>query len=335
MSVVVSFGRFSYAIDVADSAAPAQRYSAWAQALGVPETGTLQPLDGDDGSFVVTLGASPYTAGSTTAMFCSEGAFAPYKTPPTSTTNVGYVLTGVDRMYGFAGRPEALVTFHPGSDCHSTGVQFQRAGSVSIFKGRIKRLSQEVNRLDFALRVDASGWELVVQPMDVVQPVKLFLGLPQYEFYSQDVAVGAIKAFTFVPSDIQPAPVQMAIRALAYVSSSGAAPVYGGTAERRISLGRKDHLTGVLGQGIGRVRGRTLDYANPENKPYRCRVRLVRDADGYQVREQWSDAEGRYEFQWIDERQSYSVIAYYLEHGKRAVVTDGLTLANGKVELMA
>ena len=41
-----------------------------------------------------------------------------------------------------------------------------------------------------------------------------------------------------------------------------------------------------------------------------------------------------YDFQYVDELQSYSVLAYYLEHGKRAVVTDGLTLANGKVELM-
>ncbi|CAN7474330.1 hypothetical protein [Variovorax paradoxus] len=334
MSVVVSFGRFGYAIDVADSAAPAQRYSAWAQALGVPETGTLLPLDGDDGSFVVTLGASPYTAGSTTAMFCSEGGFAPYKTTPSTTSSALYTLSGVDRMYGFGTRAEALMTFHPGADCQSTGVQFQRAGAVSIFKGRIKRLGQEINRLDFALRVDASGWELVVQPIDIVQTVKLFLGQPQYEMYSQDVAVGAIKALTFAVSDVPAAPLQAVARALAYVESNGAAPSYSGTARRRIVLGRKDHLTGVLGQGIGRVRGKTLDYANPANKPYCCRVRLIRETDGMQVRELWSGTDGSYDFQYVDELQSYSVLAYYLEHGKRAVVSDGLTLANGKVELM-
>ncbi|MGO4608485.1 hypothetical protein AB4142_19315 [Variovorax sp. 2RAF20] len=334
MSVNVSFGRFSYAIDVADSATPAQRYSAWAQALGVSDATTLQALDGDDVPYVVTLGASPYTGGSTTAMFCSEGGFAPYKVTPTTTSTASYALTSVDRMYGFGVRAEALTTFHPGGDCQSTGVLFQRAGAVSIFKGRIKRLGQEVNRLDFALRVDAAGWELVVAPIDVVQPVKLFLGLPQYEMYSQDVAVGAIKAFTFVPSDIAPAPIQTVIRAPAHVVSSGAMPPYGGTVQRRFALGRKDHLTGVLGQGIGRVRGRTLDYANPENKPYPCRVRLVREVDGLQLRELWSDANGNYDFQYVDELQSYSVFAYYLDHGKRAVVTDGLTLANGKVELM-
>ena len=97
---------------------------------------------------------------------------------------------------------------------------------------------------------------------------------------------------------------------------------------------RNDYLTGVLGRGIGRVRGVTLDYVNPLNKPYRCRVRLVREVDGLVLREQWSAADGSYDFQDIDELQSYTVLAYYLDHGKRAIVSDGLTLANGKVELM-
>lgn len=99
--------------------------------------------------------------------------------------------------------------------------------------------------------------------------------------------------------------------------------------------GRNDYVTGTLGAGVGRVRGFTLDYVNPLNKPYACRVRLVRETDGLVVREQWSKADGSYDFQYIDELQSYTVLAYYLDHGKRAVVTDGLTLANGKVEVMA
>lgn len=61
----------------------------------------------------------------------------------------------------------------------------------------------------------------------------------------------------------------------------------------------------------------------------------MRDIDGLLVRELWSKADGSYDFQFVDELQSYSVLAYYLDHGKRAVVSDGLTLANGKVELMA
>ena len=335
VSTTVSFGRLSFAIDVADSATPAQRYSAWAQALGVSETGTLQPLDADDTAFAVTLGASPYKDGSTTAMFASEGGFSPYRNAPANTNVVPYQLQTVSRMYGFTSRPEALVTFHPDTDCRSLGVLFQRAGAVSIFKGRIRSLSAETNRLDFALRVDASGWELVVQPLDLVQPVKLLGYISLIETYSLDVAVGDSKAFTFVPTDIEPAPVQTASRALVCVDSAGATPPYGGAASRAIGVGRKDHLTGVLGQGIGRLRGFTQEYVNPLNKPYRCRVRLLREPDGMVMRELWTAVDGSYDFQWIDELQSYTVLAYYLDHGKRAVVTDGLTLANGKVELMA
>jgi len=114
----------------------------------------------------------------------------------------------------------------------------------------------------------------------------------------------------------------------------GPAISYGRVAVAAFPRGRKDYLSGVLGEGIGRVRGYTLDYVNPLNKPYPCRVVLVREAGNLAVREQWSKADGSYDFQFVDELQSYTVVAYYLAHGKRAVVTDGLTLANGKVELM-
>ncbi len=109
---------------------------------------------------------------------------------------------------------------------------------------------------------------------------------------------------------------------------------YGAPKLLPLHQGRPDYLTGVLGSGIGRVRGFTLDYVNPLNKPYRSHVRLIRESDGMVVRDAWSGADGGYDFQWIDEQQSYTVVAYYVAHGKRAVITDGLTLANGRVELM-
>jgi len=110
---------------------------------------------------------------------------------------------------------------------------------------------------------------------------------------------------------------------------------YGVMRMRDMSRGRKDFVYGGFGQGVGRVRGFTLDYVNPLNKPYRCRVRLMREVDGVIVREVWSSEDGSYDFQYVDELQSYTVLAYYLDHGKRAVVSDGLSVANGKVEVMA
>ncbi|MGQ2992778.1 LamG-like jellyroll fold domain-containing protein [Variovorax sp.] len=97
----------------------------------------------------------------------------------------------------------------------------------------------------------------------------------------------------------------------------------------------RDYSYGWLGKGIGRIRGNTLDYVPPTNKPYRCRVRLVRDRDGQVVRAQWTAPDGGYDFQYIDELDTWSVWATYLDFGKRGEVSDGLTLANGKVELMA
>jgi hypothetical protein len=96
----------------------------------------------------------------------------------------------------------------------------------------------------------------------------------------------------------------------------------------------RDFRDPILGTGNGRVRGQTLEYALPSDKPYPCLVRLVREIDGLQIREAWSAADGSYDFQYLDELQSYTVLAYYLAHGKRALIGDGLTLANGKVELM-
>ena len=98
--------------------------------------------------------------------------------------------------------------------------------------------------------------------------------------------------------------------------------------------GRRNFQTDA-GEGIGRVRGVTQDYINPINQPYPCRVVLLRERDMLAVREQWSQVDGSYDFQYVDEVQSYTVVAFYSEHGKRAVIADGLTLASGKVERMA
>ena len=97
----------------------------------------------------------------------------------------------------------------------------------------------------------------------------------------------------------------------------------------------KDLLTGVLGQGIGRVSG-TVELKNtPDNTPLMRRVRLIRERDGLQVRETWSDpVTGIYDFTYIDELQTWTVVSYDYTHDERAVVADGLTLANGGVRLM-
>lgn len=86
--------------------------------------------------------------------------------------------------------------------------------------------------------------------------------------------------------------------------------------------------------GAGRVRNTVKEKGTP-NTPLRRRVRLVRERDGLVVREQWSDpVTGEYDFQFVDALQTYTVLSYDHTLNFRAVIADGLTLANGTVELM-
>jgi hypothetical protein len=94
----------------------------------------------------------------------------------------------------------------------------------------------------------------------------------------------------------------------------------------------KDYTTGVLGQGIGRVRGTVK--VTPSTPVFR-KVRLIREKDGLVIREKWSDPiTGAYDFQYVDEVQTYTVISFDHQHNYRAVLADNLTLANAGVELM-
>ncbi|MBS0402812.1 MAG: hypothetical protein JSS18_10070 [Proteobacteria bacterium] len=88
----------------------------------------------------------------------------------------------------------------------------------------------------------------------------------------------------------------------------------------------KDAITGMLGKGIGRVHGTVKRQDTPANMPLKRRVRLVRERDGLVVRELWSDpATGAYDFRYIDELQTWTVVAYDHEHNYRAVIADNLT----------
>lgn len=98
---------------------------------------------------------------------------------------------------------------------------------------------------------------------------------------------------------------------------------------------RGDYVTGILGTGKGRVKGTTKDKGSP-NVAVSERVRLYREQDGLLIRELWSTpGTGAYSFDYVDELQTYTVLSYDHDKNFRAVVADGLTLANGGVELIA
>lgn len=86
-----------------------------------------------------------------------------------------------------------------------------------------------------------------------------------------------------------------------------------------------DFVTGMLGQGIGRVHGTVAQKNDPANVPLRRKVWLLRQRDGIKIRETWSDATtGVYDFRYIDELQLWTVISFDHTGDKRAVIADGL-----------
>ena len=94
---------------------------------------------------------------------------------------------------------------------------------------------------------------------------------------------------------------------------------------QRVTEGARDRITGVLGQGVGRVHG-TVKNTGVPNMPVARRVRLLRESDLLVVREQWSDPiTGAYDFRFVDELQRYTVIAFDHTQLYSAVVADNLT----------
>lgn len=84
----------------------------------------------------------------------------------------------------------------------------------------------------------------------------------------------------------------------------------------------------------GRIVGTVKRKDTPSNIPLARRVRLYRDVDGMFIAETWSNDNGDYVFEYIEEGMAYTAIAYDHTHFYRAVAADNLTLANGGVELM-
>ncbi|WPG35293.1 hypothetical protein [Variovorax sp. EBFNA2] len=78
--------------------------------------------------------------------------------------------------------------------------------------------------------------------------------------------------------------------------------------------------------GLGRIGPFTIKVdAEPTDLPLRRRVRLFRDRDGLFIREAWSDAAtGLYQFDWIDQRERYTAIAYDYEHAFESLVASNL-----------
>ena len=320
--------------------APAAAYAAWAAELGVSPTASLYALDGDDDVNAIDFAVAPLPGGVVGGSISTEGGLglyvrAPYNRSRSSQAFVTRQGTAVGRMYVFSDGPGLLLTWHPDADCRFVGARLQRAGASTLIAGRVQHLSTETFRTDFALRLDGNQLTLILTPIDQPVPVcALDAGVAPVPGHTlETVPAGATRRIAatlgYAPPALVASVVELPLAAVSqgFTGWSSAAPLPEGF------KGRRNHQIDA-GQGIGRVRGSTLDYQAPVNRPYACRVVLLRERDMLVVREQRSQPDGSYDFQYVDELQSYTVLAYYGEHAKLAVVSDGLSLDNGKVERM-
>ncbi len=325
---VYSFAGYSFDIvESVGTVSPAAAYSAWALELGLPDTGTLQVLGADDQAFVLTL-ASPVIGDSTIACFASEGGIGVYRNAPTVTGSVSTTLAGVSRMYSLTSPAPLFFTFHPNTDCRSEGVKVQRSATVTILTGVIRKLNNATYVLNFAVRIESGSVLLILNPVDQPVPLNAFVQMRDIGA-SFTVSAGATRQFAITGVAYSapvyfgvPTPDVMALGtgpAMTYGTPQLDATVYLGIESGSV----KDQITGVLGQGIGRVQGSVAEKHLPTNTPWSRKVRLIRERDGMVIREMWSDPiTGAYDFQYIDEIQLYTVVSYDYTGAHRAVIAD-------------
>lgn len=119
----------------------------------------------------------------------------------------------------------------------------------------------------------------------------------------------------------------------ASVNSSGATPTPMRAAPEGIVPARPNYLFDPKIRG--RVRGVVLMHVGGVNKPVHRHVFLIRERDMLMVQQQWSNpTTGAFDFQYVEETETYTVLSHDYLRDKRAVVADGISLANGKLELM-
>jgi hypothetical protein len=303
-------------------------------------------MDGDDASYVVQLAAAGMVSSAvTSAVVSSEGGFGLYRRAPTNLANSSITtIPNVSRMSLPADRPEALFTFHPPVDAKTVGVKLQRAGTTTIIGGRIQQYQSAVgtpiNVADFAIRMDGTTMTMIVAVPsgDTSVPLYVMDGTVNLAGALMDTVVGGtqreITATVTNTLFTISSPIRLEDMRTAGSLAWTGTPVY----IRHIGDGRvsrKNYALGDRGLSNGRVRGTTKDKGSP-NVPVSERTLLFRQRDALAVRELWSaPITGAYSFDYIDETETYFVVSLDHDGTFRAVIADGLNLANGGVELIA
>lgn len=151
---------------------PEGAYTAWASALGVSATETLQALSQDDMAYAVTLGAPVFPLGPATAMFSTEAGLGLYQTLSPGLMALQYGISNISRMYGLITRPTLLLSFHPPSDLKSFEAKVQRSGTTTIIYSKYSNYNNESTYLyHAAIRIDGASIELIGKAVTDATPL--------------------------------------------------------------------------------------------------------------------------------------------------------------------
>jgi len=330
----------------AGAIAPATAYANWAAELGVSPTASLYAMDADDGSWAVNFAAPPMVNSPlVVGMVSSEGGVGLYKRAPINTGAATVTnIPNVSRMNLLTDRPDVLFTFHPQADLKSVGMKLQRSGTTTIIGGRVQQFQSTttpINVADFAMRMNGSaGLVLIVSAPAGDTPVPLYVmdgSVSLAGALMDTVAAGTIREISALVTNNSGSALSAVrlddLKAANSLAWTGTPVAFRQLGEGRV--GRKNFSLGDRGASNARLRATTKDKGSP-NIPVSERVRLYRQRDGLLIRETWSaPGTGIYSFDYIDETEVYTVISYDHDGNFRAVIADGLSLANGALELIA
>ena len=340
---------YIYSLDITDAVnavTPAAQYTAWCNALGVSATVPVQNLDGDDSAWILSLGSNPTPDGIAKATYSTEGIWSYYTSEPDATNEntawrystlevpPGNTVGGTRRGYtSFPGKLAFAFSHVPLSQDSATQTSmFQRAGNVTLLKGRVYTNGTTTNIVDFAIRQEGTTTIIVLRPASITSYLAVYTGRIVAERLTTSVtcASNVNRAITIVASPT--ASNRPTFKARGFIGSAELVPVvplsdYARTkttlSSRRAGPHPIDGISSMLGLGRGRINGTVK--STPDIPVHRM-VRLIREVDGMLVAQQWSDATtGSYSFDYIDEGYTYTVISYDYLKNFSAVVADNVT----------
>jgi len=150
------------------SLTPAQQYSAWATELGVSDTGTDMPLDGDDNLFIVDFGGAflKKMNGISIGSFGTEASIGFYLSAITNPAKVISSITGRNRVIMPSDTPDILLTLSANLDGLTELTKFRRQGAASIIYGKHRDYYSANSVVYFALKIEDSKITVAVNAVD-------------------------------------------------------------------------------------------------------------------------------------------------------------------------